>query len=83
MLAHNLARELQMATRPADRTTLPKRTPRWRFRALGTLRQFFLHRAGTISEPQGKLKMTMNPNDAVRREITGYLGGLGVQLKSA
>lgn len=83
MLAHNLARELQMATRPADRATLPKRTPRWRFQALGTLKQFVLHRAATLSEPQGKLTMTMNPNEAVRRAMTGYLDTLGAELKSA
>ena len=83
MLAHNLCRELQMATRPADRATLPKRTPRWRFQALGTLRQLILHRAATLSEPQGKLTMTMNPNDAVRSEITGYLDSLSRLLKAA
>ena len=83
MLAHNLARELQMSTRPADRATLPKRTPRWRFQALGTLKQFVLHQAATLSQPQGELTMTMNPNDAVRREITGYLDRLRAQSKSA
>jgi hypothetical protein len=39
MMAHNLGRELQMATREADRGDLPKRPACWKFESLGTIRQ--------------------------------------------
>jgi len=76
MLAHNLGRELQMATRPADRGDLAKRPAKWEFENLGTIRQHLLHNAGTLARPQGELTLTMNANDAVRDELTRYLDGL-------
>ena len=76
MLAHNLGRELQMATRPADRGDLSKRPAKWEFESLGTIRQHLLHNAGTLTRPQGELTLTMNANDAVRDELTRYLDGL-------
>lgn len=83
MLAHNLARELQMQSRVAERGILPKRPPLWRFKALGTLKQLILHKAGIFNEPQGKLEMTMNPNQAVRSEIEGYLNVTNVEVVAA
>ena len=53
MLAHRLGRELQMATKPADRSDLAKRPARWEFESLGTIRQHLLHNAGTLTRPQG------------------------------
>lgn len=76
MLAHNLGRELQMATRPADRADLEKRPARWEFESLGTIRQHLLHNAGTLTRPQGELTLTMNANDAVRADLDRYLDGL-------
>ena len=76
MLAHNLGRELQMATRPADRDDLEKRPAKWEFESLGTIRQHLLHNAGTLARPQGELTLTMNANDAVRQDLTRYLDGL-------
>ena len=76
MLAHNLGRELQMATRPADRSDLEKRPARWEFESLGTIRQHLLHNAGTLTRPQGELTLTMNANDAVRADLDRYLDGL-------
>ena len=76
MLAHNLGRELQMATREADRGDLAKRPARWAFESLGTIRQHLLHNAGTLTRPQGELTLTMNANDAVRDDLTRYLDGL-------
>lgn len=78
MLAHNLCRELQMATRLAERGDLSKRPARWEFESLGTLRQHLLHNAGTLTRPQGELTLTMNANDVVRNELTRYLDGLMV-----
>lgn len=76
MLAHNLGRELQMATRPAERPTLPKRPSRWEFLDLGTLRQRYLHRAGTVSQPQGELTLTLSANPTVSSELLHFLDQL-------
>jgi hypothetical protein len=76
MLAHNLGRELQMATRPADRADLEKRPARWEFESLGTIRQHLLHNAGTLTRPQGELTLTMNDNETVRADLDRYLDGL-------
>jgi hypothetical protein len=76
MLAHNLGRELQMATRPADRSDLEKRPAKWEFESLGTIRQHLLQNAGTLARPQGELTLTMNANDTVRQDLTRYLDGL-------
>ncbi len=76
MLVHNLGRELQMATRSPERSTLPKRPSRWKFSDLGTLRQRYLHRAGTLSQPQGELTLTMSANPTVRSELFGFLDQL-------
>ena len=73
MLAHNLSRELQMATQEPQRPTLPSRAPRWPFLSLGTLRQRFLHRAGKLARPQGQLTLTMNANPTVEAELRAYL----------
>jgi len=74
MLAHNLGRELQMSSRPADRGDLEKRPACWQFESLGTIRQNLLHRAGILTRPQGELTLTMNANDTVREELMKYLG---------
>ena len=76
MMAHNLGRELQMATRSIERGDLAKRPARWEFESLGTIRQHLLHNAGTLTRPQGELTLTMNANDAVRNELTRYLDEL-------
>jgi hypothetical protein len=77
MFAHNLGRELQMATRPAERRTMPKRPPCWKFDSLGTLRQHLLHVAGELTRPQGELTLTMNANEALRRDLVDFLTALG------
>jgi hypothetical protein len=76
MIAHNLARELQMATYPADRGTLPKRPPRWDFMSIGTIRQRILHKAGTIRRPQGRMTLRMSANPATQIQIVHFLGAL-------
>lgn len=76
MLAHNLSRELQMATQQPQRPTLPSRAARWLFMSLGTIRQRFLHRAGRLSRPQGELTLTMNANPAVEAELRHCLDSL-------
>ena len=76
VLAHNLCRELQMATRPKDRRTTAKRTPLWQFEKLATIRQHLLQRAGRLIRPQGRSILSMNADKAVKNELVGYLHAL-------
>lgn len=80
MLAHNLARELQMSARMAERRTTPKRETLWRFLELGTIRQRLIHRAGMLLRPQGRLTLRMSANEAVQSEMTAFLEALAPQL---
>ena len=73
MLAHNLGRELQMATRPPQRNTQPKRPPYWKFMDLGTLRRRFILRAGQLLRPQGELTIRIAATRTVRHEIIELL----------
>lgn len=73
MLAHNLGHELQMASRKPERGDLPKRPARWEFQSLGKIRLLLIHNAGTLTQPQGELTLTMNSNDTIRAELTAYL----------
>ena len=58
VMAHNLGRELQMATRPAERVTTPTRMALWSFQELQTLRRTLFARAGRLTRPQGELTLT-------------------------
>jgi len=78
MLAHNLARELQMTAAHRQHGTLLKRPSCWDFLSLGTIRQRLLHRAGSLSRPQGELTLTMNANDKVQQELSRFLDVCGV-----
>ena len=76
VLAHNLCRELQMATRPQDRRTTAKRTPLWQFEKLATIRNDLLQRAGRLIRPNGRRTLSMNANRTVRTALVGYLHAL-------
>ncbi len=76
VLAHNLGRELQMATRPPERGTTEKRTPLWIFQEMNTLRRNLIQRAGRLTRPQGRLTLTMSANPAVREELLRILSAL-------
>lgn len=77
ILAHNLARELQMIADPPQRQTTDKRSPLWVFQELNTLRRHFIQRAGRFTWPQGRLTLTLGLNDSVRATLLHYLGALG------
>lgn len=77
ILAHNLARELQMVAEPPHRHTTEKRTPLWIFQELNTLRRNFIQRAGRFTWPQGRLTLTLGVNDSVKATLLHYLGALG------
>lgn len=66
ILAHNLARELQMATAPASRTLGAKRTARWIFKGLGTIRRTVIHHAGRLTRPQGRWTLTLPEIPAIK-----------------
>jgi hypothetical protein len=76
LFAHNLMRELQMATSQPGRHTTPQRTALWMFEKLDTFRQTLLHRAGRLTRPQGILTLTLNANAWVRDQLLSLLSGL-------
>jgi hypothetical protein len=76
ILAHNLARELQMVAETPARHTTEKRTPLWIFQELNTLRRTFIQRAGRFTWPQGRLTLTLGVNDSVKTTLLHYLGAL-------
>jgi len=76
LLAHNLNRELQMITRPAERRTTGKRPALWAFQTLATFRRSFVQRAGRLTRPNGRLTLTMSASDEVQRDLLALLAAL-------
>ena len=74
MLAHNLGRELQMGVAaPVRRGATMKRTVRWVFETLGTLRRNVIQRAAKLTRPQGKWTLTLPDIPALKTAIAGYM----------
>jgi hypothetical protein len=73
LFAHNLMRELQMATTHRCRHTTPQRATLWTFEKLDTFRQTLIHRAGRLTRPQGTLTLTLNANAWVRDQLLSLL----------
>ena len=69
MFAHNLGRELQMQAAPPERATTQKRTVRWVFEELATLRRNLIQRAGRLTRPQGKWTLTLPDIPALQAAI--------------
>jgi len=76
LFAHNLTRELQMATAPPCRHTTAHRAALWAFEKLDTIRNTWLHRAGRLTRPQGILTLTRNANSWLRQRLLGVLQAL-------
>jgi hypothetical protein len=76
LFAHNLTRELQMATTSPCRNTTANRAALWVFEKLDTIRNTLLHRAGRFTRPQGILTLTLNANTWVRQHLLGLLGAI-------
>lgn len=76
LFAHNLTRELQMATTPPCRNTTANRAALWAFEKLDTLRTTLLHRAGRFTRPQRILTLTLNANTWARQRLLGLLQAL-------
>ncbi len=76
VLAHNLTRELQMQVQDQQKSTTTKRAAHWIFQSLETIRNTLIHRAGRLTQPQGKLTLTLNANEKVQKEFSEYLSAL-------
>jgi hypothetical protein len=73
ILGHNLTRELQMIAQAPERGTTWKRTQRWLFEKLDSIRGRLIQRAGRLTSPGGKLTLTMSANPSVAHELTHLL----------
>ncbi len=76
LFAHNLTRELHMATTAPCRTTTPKRAALWVFPTLQTLRLTVIQRAGRLTKPQGVLTLTISANKALKERLLQLLAAL-------
>lgn len=76
VLAHNLYRELQMLSSPATRATTSKRAALWLFEEAASIRRKFIQRAGQLTRPHGKLRLTLSGNEATRKGLMHYLDAL-------
>jgi hypothetical protein len=73
MMAHNFSQEMQRIAQPAAGRAKPKRPTAWRFQKLDTIRHRIIQRAGRFNRPGGKLTLTMNPNQAVKKDLLHFL----------
>jgi hypothetical protein len=76
LFAHNLTRELQMATAPQSRHTTEKRAALWIFERLETVRMTLIRRAGRFTRPQGILTLTISANPWIKCRLLQYLTAL-------
>jgi hypothetical protein len=67
VMAHNLARELQMRAAPPERGLTAGRTVLWVFQGIDTIRRTIIQRAGRLTRPQGILTITL-PNIVAFKE---------------
>jgi len=73
LFAHNLNRELQMITLPRRRQTTTNRAPLWFFERIATIRRQVVLRAGRLTKPQGRLVLTLGPNQAAKSKVLHFL----------
>jgi hypothetical protein len=76
VLAHNLYRELQMTTRSAQRLTTAKRPPLLIFEDAASIRQKISQRAGRMTRPHGRLRLTLSGSEATQRDLMHYMESL-------
>jgi hypothetical protein len=69
LFAHNLARELQMQIEGPSRPTTWKRKALWAFEKMDTLRQKLILRAGRLTEPEGRLTLTISANKLIKQNF--------------
>lgn len=73
ILSHNLLRILQMQGIEFGKRCTEKRSPLLRFEEASTIRRHLIHRAGRLTRPQGRLRLTMSGNEKTRDSIRKYL----------
>lgn len=73
MLAHNLARELQLRAAPPRRAQASTRAPQFALMNLGTLRDRLIRRAGRLTKPQGRLHLCVAASGPARRDFLHHL----------
>ena len=76
LLAHNLTRELQMIVHPPRRGTTAKRSPRWIFQKLATIRNKWLIRVGRLIRPENRSILSINADAKIEEEMRSYLDAL-------
>ena len=76
VLAHNLYRELQMRAQAPNRYPTARRAALWIFTEAATLRGHLIHRAGRLTRPHGRLRLTLGGNEATRDEYLQHLRAL-------
>lgn len=76
LFAHNLTRELQMATSPRCRHTTAQRAALWTFEQLDTLRRTLIQRAGRLTRPEGTLTLTVSGGPAIKTRLLQTLARL-------
>ena len=72
LLAHNLIRELQMRKSRPQRKTTAKRAALWVFDQIGTIRQHVFQRAAKFTRPNGRLTLTINASEPIRKKILSF-----------
>jgi hypothetical protein len=83
VMAHNLARELQMRSAPPCRGTTANRAAQWTFMKLDTLRNTIIHRAGRLTRPKGILTLTLNASTWLKDQFLSRLNALAPQRAAA
>jgi len=73
MMAHNLAREVQILANPALVRVPPKRAALWTFERLDTIRHRIIQRAGRLTTPQGNLTLTLSANQTVQQDLLRFI----------
>lgn len=76
MLAHNLARELQLRAAPPRRAQAKTRAPQFELMNLGTIRDRLIRRAGRLTTPQGRLRLCVAASGPARRDFQHHLDHL-------
>lgn len=76
LMAHNLAREMQMQCDERERGTQPKRPALWIFQSLRTLRNHLLLRVGRLTRPQNRLTLVLAPDPDAQNRFQSYLDAL-------
>lgn len=69
VIAFNLSRSFQAATRAEPRPTNRKRTTVFRYESIFTIRHTLLHRAGLLVRPAGRLTLDLGTNATVKRDF--------------